>query len=241
MPKAVPVTFADFRRLETGAAEVMRCKEVSGQEMDRIRRLFGFAPAHNGADDEAGYKRSVNGFTLWIWTSCLREEIEWCRREPLVSDGRIVSRPSGGGAGRVYITDARGRALYFAHHVARTEGFILNLLRVAWLALWRICHPQWCPECSRIMRIIQHKDDGGTFWACLRTSIHRDGEPRWADWDKDLPPKAMATVLRRRGKFRSYLKTERSQGNEPERAWAFRTGPGFGKAAWEGTVRDYLR
>ncbi len=223
MPQAVPVTYAKFCKLEK-ELRAMGFAEIYRREMAVIRKAYGLVPPREIRSGEIGFKYSAHGHTVKVWTSCLRSAVEKCRRakSSFCVDDVIVSRPAGEDMGWVLIIDSQGRAQYFARPVVRTKGFVLTLLRRTWITRWKILNRPLCPMCGSFM-VICSTAYGGNYWGCYKRRAHPHGQPAFAPWDADLPPKALKFAKAWRKQYYRYLKAERKKGNDPRRASAIRT------------------
>ena len=223
MPKAVPVTYADFLRIEA-TLKSLGFDEIHRGEVAIITLAHGLIPPRRIViAGEVGFKCSLNGYTVKVWTSCVREAVERCREAPLFSRGEAVGRPPGEDLGWIVVTDAFNHAQYFARPSLRTKNFVRTLCRRVWITLWKVQHRPLCEKCRKFMHIFR-KEDGGTFWACLRNAFHETTKPVWLGWDFGLPPGALAFALAWRSEFHRYLKRERARGNNPQRARTIRHG-----------------
>lgn len=223
MPRAVPVTYADFLKLEAGL-EAMRFVEISRHEIATIFVAHGLEPPQKIVlRGEVGFKYTENGYTVKVWTSCLREMVERCRAAPLISLAEVVSSPPGEDVGWIVVVDPYNHAQYFARPTLRTMGFVQTLLQRIWITQRKVINRPLCEKCQKFMGIFE-KDDGGTFWACLRKVLHADGKPFWRDWDHKLPPRALRIAKAWRRQFQRYLKRKRANGHEPRRARSIRKG-----------------
>lgn len=217
MPVAVPVTFKQFLALEEkmksmGFVEIHRC------EMAVIMKAFGLKPSREARPGEIGYKCTFHGYTVKVWTTCLRHVVEGCRQGlPGLSDETIVSRPAGEDVGWVLIVDSWGRSQYFARPVMRTKRFVRTLLRRTWIAQRKIKKRPLCRTCGKFMEICVNRS-GGTFWGCYRRALHPNGESVTERWDFNLPPKALKMAEAWRNEFDRYLRAAKKEGKTPRRA-----------------------
>lgn len=222
LPKAVRVTYQAFLELKK---ELLRMgfAPISRTEVGRAMVNWDLKPPHMvKIPGEIGFKYSENGLTVKVWTSCVRSLVEACEREAEISAHCSVGRPPGGDSGWVLI-ERLGREQYFARPTNRTKNFVRTLLQRAWITQWKVQHRPLCPACNKFMSIFS-RGNGAVFWCCLRTGLHDDTKPRWANWDAGLPPKALRISKAWRREFHRYLKKKREEGEEPRRASAVRTG-----------------
>lgn len=111
-------------------------------------------------------------------------------------------------------------AKYFAKPVRRTEGFLLQILRKAWITAWRVKHRPFCPTCDALMSIHEKKKHGKPtgqyFWACFHQKSNTQ-PPIFVGWDtigpeKKLPPKAKEYVDKTRARIKAYKKRNKKLG-----------------------------
>ncbi len=228
MAEFVPVTFKKFLELEAGMKS-MGFVEIYPREMAVIIKAYGLQPPPRETRcGEIGYRCSFHGYIVKVWTSCMRDVVEQCRRSaPGTADQIVVSRPAEEDCGWVLIADFRGAAQYFARPAFRTRNFVKTLLRRAWITQRRIKDRPLCPACGKFMEICTRKS-GATFWGCYRRTLHPDGFATREDWDCGLPPKALAIAKAWRREFSRYLREARKKGRNPRRASEVRN-------AWKAT------
>lgn len=143
---------------------------------------------------EAGFAFFANGLTVRVWTT-------WLERE---GKARDID------AGWVLICDG-DKPLYFSYPIHRTKNFLVNLLRQAWLARWRVMHRPLCSKCRQFMNIAMGRGIKSRYWRCNRLKEHEDRKPFVLDWDYGLPPKAKRyakTLRKKRAKYRAKRKQE---------------------------------
>ncbi len=226
MPRAVPVTYADFLKIEAElTSKRMRFVEIDRQEVATIIVAHGLVPPRKIIrPGEIGFRYTENGYTIKVWTSCLRRVVEQCRAEPLLSQNVTVGRPTSKDAGWIVVVDSTDQSQYFARKTHRTKGFVETLLRRVWITQFKVRNRPLCKTCGKFMKIFV-QDDGGTFWACFRKGLHDDGNPRWEDWDCGLPPRARRYAKAwRKPAERNRKKVKISTGQKPRRACTIRKG-----------------
>lgn len=162
---------------------------------------------------EAGFMFFANGLTVRLWTTWLVYE----------QKAREVD------AGWVLICEG-DRALYFARPLSRTKNFLVNLVRRAWLAKWRVLHRPLCPSCEHFMDIVTGRSLKSRYWRCNRVKLHSDGKPTFRDWDWGLPPKAKKYVRAERKRRAKYRARREAEGRQPYAAMLNRK-PWGGRAA----------
>lgn len=143
---------------------------------------------------EDGFLFFADGLTVRVWTTWLESE----------SKVRDVD------AGWVLICEG-DKPLYFSRPIHRTKNFLVNLLRQAWLARWRVTHRPLCLKCHKFMDIVMGRGMKSRYWRCDRRKEHKDGKPYSLDWDYGMPSKAkryVSTLRGNRAKRRSKLKKE---------------------------------
>jgi hypothetical protein len=216
MPKAIPVTYGDFLKLEAmlrkwGFVEISRRETLT---VVVAEGLVNYKVVRRG---EVGFKYFENGYVVKVWTSCLREEVEQCRREPLISQDVVVSRPVATDLGWILITDRQNKAQYFARPTMRTKHFIKKLIARAGITTKKVqCRPL-CAQCGTFMQIHQ-KPNRATFWECRENQRHIPQKPVWKDWDFALTPHMLAIVREWRKEYHRYLAREKAKGHVPRHA-----------------------
>ncbi len=221
MPKGVPVTFRAFQEFEEKICK-LGFSEMSRKEIAIITEAHGLVPPRSPQPGEIGFKYSAHGYTVKVWTSCVRAVVEKCRKcSAGQADDVVVSREIGGDMGWVLIVDAHGSEQYFSRPVLRTANFVRNILRRTWIAQRRIDRRPLCPECRKYLVISRNKH-GGFFWGCYHAELHSDGRPRFAGWDVALPPRALKYAKMWREEFARYRRSLEKQGKKPRRAASLR-------------------
>lgn len=218
MPAAVPVTYRDFLRLQSGLWH-MGFTEMDYED-DTITVDEGSLPP-KVISGEVGFVYRKNGYVVKVWTTCLRCVIEECSKIPSLFMDTAVSRPPGEDMGWVVITDQRDKEQYFTRPTLRTKGFITTFLRRAWITWKKVALRPRCPECQRLMTIFRKKSRA-TFWACFLSEAHRERKPTWKDWDFCLTEKERGYAEGWRKEYHRYLDQQHKKGHIPQRASAIR-------------------
>lgn len=214
MPIAVPVTFRKYFELEQ-KLKALGFVEIPWWETATILEPRGVDPQRVFVRGEIGFELAIKGHKVRVWTSCIRREVERCRRHNLLNE--IVSRAPKRDAGYVLITDFAGRAHYFAGRTSRTKNFVRTLLRRAWIAQYKIQNRPACRICGAAMDICSRSDTGGNFWGCFQKGSHPDGKPVWEEWDFGLPPNAKRIAVAWRKERARYYEARRRQAEFEER------------------------
>jgi len=208
VPIAVPVTFGGYLELER-KLKALGFVEIPWRETAVIMEPRGVTPQRILIHGEIGFELVANGYKVRVWTSCIRKEVERCRRDNLLDE--VVSRAPRRDAGWVLIADLVGRAHYFAGRTSRTKHFVRTLLQRAWIAQYKIRHRVTCSVCGAAMEICSRSDTGGNFWGCFQKESHPDKKPIWEQWDFGLPPKATKIAEAwRKERARYYAKKRRA-------------------------------
>lgn len=221
MPAAVPVTYRDFCEIEAWCLD-HGYVEITGREIIRIVEVYDLKRYRRYrivVEGEIGFKFFENGLRINAWTSCLRSQVEQCRKEPLISGDVIVSRPPGEDVGWVVITNEFGRAQYFARPTMRTKNFVRTFIQRIAITTRKVQKRPLCETCYRWMRIFR-KRTRATFWACFHRRIPKSKRPKpfWKGWDFALTPLMLMLVVAWRREFHRYLARERAKGHEPRPA-----------------------
>ena len=232
MPAAVPVTYRQFCEIEYWCL-AHGCVEIQGREVIRMIQVYGLRRHRVIVEGEVGFKYFENGLMVKIWTSCLRSEVERCRREPLISGDIIVSRPPGEDMGWIVITNEFNRAQYFARPTLRTKNFVRTLIQRAGITIRKVQYRPTCEICRKWM-VIFRKPTRATFWACFhrQTPFHFGSKPAWKGWDFALTKRMRMIVVAWRREFHRYLEAQRAKGCEPTPAATIRR-------AWFETVNPH--
>jgi hypothetical protein len=217
MPKAVGVTYEDFCRLEKDLKK-KGFREITGREVINIVIAHGLKALKVIIEGEVGFQYSENGYTVKVWTTCLRSKVRKCRLEnSLFSGGEVVSRPSGEDMGWVLIVDSTNKAKYFAKPVLRTKNFIKTLYQRTLISTIRVQKRPLCMQCGCYMHIFRKKSKA-TYWVCWEKFNHAPKKPLWKNWDFPLGPRAMKIVKAWRREYRRYLDAKRAKGEYPTQA-----------------------
>jgi len=219
VPAAVPITYSQFCEIERW------CRKHGGVEMggrEAIRMVYAYGLVRRRRiilEGEVGFKFFENGLIVKVWTSCLRSEVEKCRREPLLSADVIVSRPPGEDMGWIVITNEFNRAQYFARPTLRTKNFVKTFIQRAGITIRKVQRRPLCEKCGKWM-IIFRKASRATFWACFHRHLPRERRPTpfWKGWDFALTARMKAIVVAWRREFHRYLEAQRENGHTPRPA-----------------------
>jgi len=104
------------------------------------------------------------------------------------------------------------KAKYFAKPFSRTKGFILKLLRYAWVTKWKVDHRPLCPQCHYLMDINRKIEPRQYYWICRNNLRHDVDAPVFEPWDSGLPLKAAKFVSIRRAYTARYHKKLKKEG-----------------------------
>ena len=198
MPDKKVYGMSDFETLK-GMLQPYGFEVIERKESrDVVKRLGLVRGRVRDNDPEFGLKRTVNFMTVYVWTSF----------------SRITHETQDDDMGWVLITQG-DRAHYFAHPFRRTEGFILRIARMAWVACHKAANRPMCPECDKLMNIHQNRDTGATFWYCQNPDVHQ--KPVYKSWDCSLKKggTAQAFVDSLRKPRASYRKRNKKAGYQP--------------------------
>lgn len=180
---------------------VLGFRELTNEEFMRAIRRSGFRPPSSSVGRTTAFVYSAdrldkpNDLEVFVWTTYLSQE----QKSRATASGWIL------------ITQA-GRARYFAHPLMRTKNFLITLIRLAWIARWRVINRPTCRECQRYMKIAYGWAIKSRYWRCDYKSQHHPYEPVFEDWDIGMPPKAFAFLKKRRKIRRKYREGRRKAG-----------------------------
>lgn len=205
--------------------------ETSRQEMWQVMEVHGLENKRPNLGAEVGFKYFRNGYVVKVWTSCFRAEVAQCRREPLISQDVVVSKPVGTDFGWVVLTDAHNNAEYFARSTKRTKNFVKNLLQRAMITAQKVQNRPLCEQYSTFMKI-RRKPSGATFWECTLIDRHANRRRTSKDWDCGLGPKGKKVVGKARSAYRRTHEKEKAEGRGQRRASEIRIG-------WNATKKPY--
>jgi hypothetical protein len=207
--------------------------EISAREKRDAFVAHGLIPPQNSVPGEVGFKCSRHGYTMKVWTSCLRALVRECSNDPENLFDVIVSIPTDEDCGWVLIVDEYNRAEYYARHVNRTKNFVENLLERAWITFLRMANRPLCPKCEKYMHI-HRKENMQTFWICKRASSHDTQKPFFKNWDFALTDKAQRAANKPRKSAANFRKAQRALGKEPRTIVQVRK-----KTGWKATKDPY--
>lgn len=185
--------FLDRKLLDTGYHKITRSDQ---------RKLFmrlSLIPPREVTGREVTYFYTNHGYTSIVHTTYLEKEKKW--------------RETGEDSGWVLIREG-DRAIYFARPFQRKKGFIIKLLRYAWVTKWKVDHRPLCVECNAYMHIHRKKSSRQYFWICDKVEKHNEQKPIFLPWDYMLPKKAYEFVKIRRSYAERYHKKNKKEGKE---------------------------
>ena len=159
--------FSDFKQkiLDQGFREILK------PEFTKTFERLGLVAPRYKEGREIGFSFSANNLHVIVWTTFLAVE-QKAREQDL---------------GWVLITEG-DKAQYFAHPFRRTAGFLVKLLRYAWITKFRIVNRPLCPVCGKYMKISRGSNPKSRYWLCPKNDIHNSKESM--TWDVGLGPKA---------------------------------------------------
>ncbi len=257
MPKAVAVTYGDYRKLrgtllskrppKNDEAKQLRFnfREMSRREMRDEVIAHGLRTHKKSTEAEKGFVYSQKGLMVKVWTSCERSKVDDCddryNNYPLLREGilqEVVSREKGTDMGWVLIVDSRNQARYFAVPFHRTLNFVQSICEWARISQMKVQGRPLCAVCECYMDI-RVEESRATYWACFhQASKHRTQKPVFLDWDAPIAHSLAAGVVvsRRRKKRLSWQKKKlqlRDEGKQvPRSARKIRGG-------WRATKQPY--
>jgi len=194
MPERAVFKEENFETLERTFQE-MGFRRITDVEFQTNFRRFGLVAPTSRFGREVGFIFTANDLTVHVWTTWLGRESRTRR-----ADEAWV------------LIECEDKAVYFSHPLHRTKNFMLNLLRQAWIARWRVLNRPLCPKCRNFMDIVHGRGLKSRYWSCIRTAAHADQKPAFLDWDYGLPPKAKYYVRTLRRKRHLYEKQRRAEG-----------------------------
>ncbi len=194
--KKFGLTTEDFEFLDDKMKSMdFRKTSILGQK--KLFRRLGLVPPREIKGRETTYLYHNNGYTVVVHTTYLEREKKW--------------RGAGEDAGWVLIKN-RDRAVYFARPFQRKKGFLLKLLRYAWITKWKIDHRPLCPTCSAYMNVKRKSGSRQYFWMCDRKEKHESDGFVFLPWDYMLPKKATEFVTIRRAYTEKYNELSKKAG-----------------------------
>jgi len=202
MAKQVLPTAADFQFISKTLTSWGFRSIGTWEVKKKFQRLAIVLPKRKSEGKEAGFTYSLDGYTVYVWTT-FNPEIGEAKKKDL---------------GWVLITKG-DRDVYFARPKRRTKNFVKNLLNEAWLAQVHLNRPLCDKDnCGAAMEIMRGRSLGSTFYGC-RKPIHQ-GKLITKPWycvfeDK---PKAYRFVKKRSKKQRKYFRKRRKEGKDPQAA-----------------------
>lgn len=186
-------------------------RELTHEEFVEAFQRSGFKPLGSSVGEETAFVYSAdrpdkpNDLKVFVWTTYL----SW-KNESRDSD-----------AGWILITQA-GQARYFAHPLMRTKNFLITLIRLAWIARWRVINRPVCPQCQRFMKIAYGWAIKSRYWRCDYRISHHPYKPVFLPWDIGMPPKAFAFLKKRRKVRRKYREGRKRAGKPNNVAMLYR-------------------
>lgn len=192
------LTTDDFVFLDSKLSELSFSK-VNTKDQRKLFHQLGLIPSREITGRETTYSYTNHGYTVIIHTTYLEKENKW--------------RETGTDSGWVLIRDG-DKAIYFARPFQRKKGFILKLLRYAWVTKWKVDNRPLCPECSGYMNIHRKKGKRQYFWMCSKQMYHKEEKFVFLPWDYMLPKKATEFVKIRRAYTEKYKAKNKEEGKE---------------------------
>ncbi|MCX6794858.1 MAG: hypothetical protein NTY31_02650 [Candidatus Falkowbacteria bacterium] len=190
-------SFADFKE----KILALEFRELTNEEFTAALERSDFKPSSSSAGRSTAFVYSAdrpdkpNDLKVFAWTTYLSQE----QKSRATASGWIL------------ITQA-GQARYFAHPLMRTKNFLITLVRLAWIARWRVINRPTCRECQRYMKIAYGWAIKSRYWRCDYRSNHHSYKSIFEDWDIGMPPKAFAFVKKRRKVRRKYREGRKRAG-----------------------------
>lgn len=169
--------------------------EISDQK--KLFYRLGLIPPREITGREKTYAYHNHGYTVIVHTTYLEKEKKW--------------RDTGTDSGWVLIREG-DEAVYFARPFKRSKGFILKLLRYAWITKWKVDHRPLCSECKGYMSIHRKKGTRQYFWICNKNEYHKELNAIFLPWDYMLPKKASDFVAIRREITEKYKEDNKKKG-----------------------------
>lgn len=177
--------FLDRKMLDIGY------RKITKSDQRKLFARLGLIPPREVTGRETTYFYTNHGYTAIVHTTYLEKEKMW--RQTNEDSGWVLIREG-------------DKAIYFARPFKRTKGFIIRLLRYAWVTKWKVDHRPICDECKAYMFIHRKKNSRQYFWMCDKNENHKEQKPVFHSWDYLLPPKAYDFVKIRRAYTERYYK-----------------------------------
>lgn len=197
--KKFELTIDDFVFLNAKMQEIGFLSTGISDQKKLFYRL-GLIPPREITGREETYFYHNHGYTVIVHTTYLEEEKKW--------------RDTGTDSGWVLIRKG-DEAVYFARPFKRSKGFILKILRYAWITKWKVDNRPLCPECKGYMDIYRKKGSRQYFWICNKSEFHQEQRVTFLPWDYGLPQKASAFVNIRRTNTERYKNDNKKKGITP--------------------------
>ncbi len=191
------LTKEDFIFLEKSLLEI-GFVEITKTDSKKTFNRLGLSPPRPITGKEASYMYTNNNYTVKIHTTFLKKEGKW--------------RDTSTDIGWCLIAEKDVRK-YFSRPFQRKKGFVLKLLRYAWITKWKVDNRHLCPSCNRYMDIKRKQATRQYFWCCTNKAKHT--QPVFLSWDHNLPPKAKQFVTKRRKNTLKYNKNNELLGKNP--------------------------
>ncbi len=194
--KLISLTKDDFIFLDTTLVKMGFIQTEDSDQRKLFRRL-GLIPPREITGREVTYSYNNHEYTGVIHTTYVLKENKW--------------RDKGEDSGWVLIRKG-DEAVYFARPFQRKKGFILKLLRYAWVTKWKVDNRPLCPKCSAYMYIKRKKNSRQYFWMCDNREFHPEESVEFFPWDYMLPKKALEFVEIRRTYTEKYNERNKKDG-----------------------------
>lgn len=185
--------FLDRKMLDIGYHKITR------SDQKKLFQRLDLIPPREVTGRETTYFYTNHGYTAIVHTTYIEKEKRW--------------REVGEDSGWVLIREG-DHAVYFARPFKRTKGFIIKLLRYAWVTKWKVDHRHLCPECDSYMYIHRKKNTRQYFWICEKNTNHKENKPIFLSWDYLLPKKATNFIRIRRSYTERYKNKNKKEGIE---------------------------
>ena len=195
MPKQILPNKADFARLNKSLSRFSFQQILDKEFVEQYKTLRLVAPRPREGGREVGFIFKANGLKVTVWTT-------WLLR---------AQRARETDAAWVIISDEE-KVFYFSHPIHRTKNFIDNLLKQAWIAMYRVKNRPRCRKCGKFMQITHGQGAKSCYWSCLNRHKHDDNKKVHLNWDYNLPIKAKQYLKRLRKKRAVYRKQRRASG-----------------------------
>ncbi len=194
--KKISLTTEDFKFFNEKIIGIGFTKTSIIDQKKLFERL-GLIPPRVITGRETTYSYTNHEYTVVVHTTYVEKENRW--------------RGKGEDAGWVLIRKG-DEAVYFARPFQRRSGFILKLLRYAWVTKWKVDNRPLCPECSGYMYIKRKTGSRQYFWMCDNKGYHSDETALFRPWDYMLPKKATEFVAIRRSYTEKYNLKNKKKG-----------------------------